>query len=162
MLAQHALWTTLNIALQVTQSVLPLAWLYVCKLMVDRLTDVDASHSGSEAMFAGLAALLGVAFAIAMLSALFPKAADLSSLGTKGNCNQLAGLVATFLIPAMLSPVAILVLAGQFLWGNLYAGVGLVAGWMVVAALLSFPLTHMAAALLTKRRENVSLVAQGS
>ena len=104
--------------------------------------------------------VLGPVFA--MLSALFPKAADLSSLGTKGNCNQLAGLVATLLIPAMLSPVAILVLAGQFLWGNLYAGVGLVAGWVVVAALLSLPLTHMAAALLAKRRENVSLVAQGS
>lgn len=102
--------------------------------------------------------VLGPVFA--MLSALFPKAADLSSLGTKGNCNQLAGLLATLLIPPMLSPVAILVLAGQFLWGNLYAGVALVAGWVVVAALLTFPLTHMAAALLARRREQVGLVAQ--
>ena len=60
----------------------------------------------------------------------------------------------------MLSPVAILVLAGQFRWGNLYAGVGLVAGWVVVATLLAFPLTHMAAALLARRREHVGLVAQ--
>ncbi len=102
--------------------------------------------------------VLGPVFA--MLSALFPKAADLSSLGTKGNCNQLAGLLATLLIPAMLSPVVILMLAGQFLWGNLYAGVALVAGWVVVAALLTFPLTQMAAALLARRREQVGLVAQ--
>jgi len=103
--------------------------------------------------------VLGPMFA--MLSAIFPKAADLSSLGNQGNANQLAGLVATLLTPAVLSPVAILVLAGQFLFGNLYAAAGLVAGWLVVAALLSLPLTHMAAALLAKRRENVSLVAQG-
>ncbi len=70
------------------------------------------------------------------------------------------GLLATLLIPVMLSPVVILVLAGQFLWGNLYAGVALVAGWVVVTALLTFPLTHMAAALLARRREQVGLVAQ--
>ncbi len=109
----------------------------------------------------GIATYLVLGPVFAMLSAVFPKAADLSSLGTKGNASQLAGLVATLLIPAMLSPVAILVLAGQFLWGNLYAGVGLVAGWVVVAALLSFPLTHMAAALLARRREHLGLVAHG-
>ncbi len=109
----------------------------------------------------GIATYLVLGPVFAMLSAIFPKAADLSSLGTKGNASQLAGLVATLLIPAMLSPVAILVLAGQFLWGNLYAGTGLVAGWAVVATLLAFPLTHMAAALLAKRRENVALEAQG-
>jgi O-antigen/teichoic acid export membrane protein len=96
-----------------------------------------------------------------MLSAVFPKAADLSSLGTQGNASQLAGLVATLLIPALLSPVAILVLAGQSLFGSPYAGAGLVAAWLMVAALLSLPLTHMAGALLAKRRENISLVAQG-
>ena len=51
--------------------------------------------------------------------------------------------------------------SGQFLFGTLYAGVGLVAGWLVVAALLSVPLTHMATAVLAKRCENVGLVAQG-
>jgi hypothetical protein len=103
--------------------------------------------------------VLGPAFA--MLSAIFPKAADLSSLGTQGNASQLAGLLATVLIPAILSPVVILLFAGQFLFGNLYAGLGLLAGWLMLAAALSYFLTHLAATLLGRRRENISLIAQG-
>jgi hypothetical protein len=102
--------------------------------------------------------VLGPVFA--MLSTLFPKAADLNSLGSQGNASNLAVLVAMFLTPAMLVPIVILVLVGQ-LFGGLYISVVLVAAWVAVAAALSFPLTQLATSLLARRRENVAMVAQG-
>lgn len=131
-------------------------------LMVVALVTREGSPALWLAVILGAIAtylVLGPVFT--MLSAIFPKAADLNSMGPKGDANKLASLMATFLAPAMLSPIAILLLAGQSLFGSLYAGTVLVAGWLVVAGLLSFPLTQLATAVLVKRSENVGLAAQG-
>ncbi len=109
----------------------------------------------------GVATNLILAPVFAMLSAIFPKTADLTELGSRGNPNQIAALIGTLLTTALMTPVAILALAGQFLFGSWLGGLGLMAAWVVIAALVCVPLLHLAAGILGKRRENLALVAQG-
>jgi hypothetical protein len=109
----------------------------------------------------GVAGYLIVGPAFAMLSAVLAKAADLGAMGSRGNPNQFAALLSFPLMPVALGPIVILGLAGQVMFGNLLAGVALMAVWTVVAAGISLALLHLAADILGKRRESLALLAQG-
>jgi len=63
-------WAVTSAILLVVQSVLPLAWLYMVKLVVDRLTGVGSEGLSPQDNFEGLVILLIVALAISIATAL--------------------------------------------------------------------------------------------
>lgn len=63
-------WASVSASLMALQGLLPLAWLYVVKLLVDQLTASGSGTPDVGAVFEGVAILLGVAFAIAFLTVL--------------------------------------------------------------------------------------------
>jgi hypothetical protein len=110
---------------------------------------------------AGAAVYSFLAPGAAFLSALFPKAVDLGRMGQRSKPHPVASLLGMLFLAAGTAPAAGLALVGILLFGSPTVTLALVAGWAVAAVLLARPLRRSAARLLGRRRENLSLVAQG-
>jgi hypothetical protein len=97
----------------------------------------------------------------AVLSLLFPRAVDLSSIGQGSNAHQAAGLLGFLSFAVSCAPPAALAIAGFRVLHSTAAAVALVAAWAAVAALLSWIGFRIVERLLEERRENLVMVAQG-
>jgi hypothetical protein len=108
----------------------------------------------------GLAATYVLAApAAAALSAVFPRAINLNSIARASNAHGVAamlGLVAFAL--AGLPPV--LIAAGAIAFGRPAFAPFLIAGWLVIAVLVSHLLFAATAVLFEKRRENLTMVSR--
>jgi hypothetical protein len=100
-----------------------------------------------------------VAPVAAVVSAMFPKAVDLNSIGRGSNAHGAAGLLGlvTFLAAAM-PPAAIVFVATNMLERPALAPL-LLTAWCVAAAGLSWLLFRVARRVLAARRENLGLTA---
>ena len=99
--------------------------------------------------------------AAALLSGLFPRHADLNSLGSAGNPHSAAATLGLLLTLAALAPPALLTAVGYLTLGSAAWSLVLVCGWALLSAVLCAWLVGGAAAVLAKRLENVVLVALG-
>ena len=112
-------------------------------------------------VLAGASAFLLFAPVAALLSAIFPKPVNLSSIGSAGNPNQFAAFIGMFLsLGAFAPPVALGLLALLLFRSPLLAAI-VVALWAGVAAALALPLVRLVSRVFADRRENLALVAQG-
>lgn len=96
-----------------------------------------------------------------MLSALFPKAADLSRIGKSGSPNQLAAFVGFLIVMPVIAPP--LSLAGVLLWLTDSPAwvLGALGLWTILTVVVSIFLLRLCEAILESRRENLGLTAQG-
>ena len=98
-----------------------------------------------------------VAPAAAAFSAIFPKVADLSSIGGRGNAHGLAGLLGLLAFVAGAVPCIGIVLICTLLKRPWLAPL-LLLGWCVVAFGLSRLLFVIAARIFATRRENLAML----
>jgi hypothetical protein len=105
-----------------------------------------------------VATYLLVAPAAAVLSAMFPRAVDLNSIGRGSNAHGAAGLLGTLAFAVSGAPCLLLVLlATKFFERPALAPIFLTA-WGVVCAGLSVALFSAAASLFERRRENLGMI----
>ena len=97
----------------------------------------------------------------ALISAVFPKATDMNRLSGASNPNGIATLLGLLLTVLSCSPPALVALMVYFATGSGLVVLLSVLGWGIVAAGISFLMTHAAALVVGARRENLALVAQG-
>jgi hypothetical protein len=93
------------------------------------------------------------------LSALFPKAADLSRTGSSGNPHMLAAFAGFFVIAVAALPVGAM-LAATIAFGRPALIGPLMLVWLAVATAIAVPLVNLSARAVGLRRENLSLVSQ--
>lgn len=97
----------------------------------------------------------------AVLSLLFPRAVDLSTIGQGSNAHQAAGLLGFLgFAVSCVPPVGLVIIGWQFLQSEAIAA-ALLTIWLVVTSVLSWVGFRIAERLLDERRENLALVAQG-
>ena len=98
----------------------------------------------------------------AILSAIFPRAVDLNSIGRGSNAHGAAGLLGMLAFVAAAAPGAVLALVvGRGLQRPLLAPLALVL-WIVVSFGISLVLFRLAADIFDRRRENLGLTSQRS
>jgi hypothetical protein len=97
----------------------------------------------------------------AVLSLLFPRAVDLSTIGQGSNAHQAAGLLGFLAFAASCAPSTGLALVGLRFLHSSAAALVLIAVWAGITAVLSWVGFRIAERLLDERRENLALVAQG-
>lgn len=110
---------------------------------------------------ATVAAALALAPVWALLSAIFPRAVNLNSIGRDGNPHGMANLLGGLALVAALVPAAGLGLAAVWGLGRPGLAAPLVAVWCGAAWLVGRGLMAPAERILRARRENLALVAQG-
>jgi hypothetical protein len=115
----------------------------------------------SMVLLGAVASYLITAPVAAVLSVLFPRAVDLSSIGQGSNAHQAAGLLGFLAFGASCAPPAGLAVVGLGVLNSTSAAVVLLALWCAVAAALSWLGFRIAERLLDERRENLAMVAQG-
>lgn len=125
------------------------------------ITGGDSPAVWSIILLGACASYLVTAPIAAVLSLLFPRAVDLSSIGQGSNAHQAAGLLGFLSFAASCAPPVALSIAGFRLLHSTVAVVALLAGWLGVAALLSWIGFRIAERLVEERRENLAIVAQG-
>lgn len=96
-----------------------------------------------------------------LLSAMFPKASDLSRLGKAGNPHALAGLLGLLLVLLATAPPALMAALALFWLDRPLLALVLPAAWTAIAALISVPLFRLAVAAVGRRADNLMLVATG-
>lgn len=97
----------------------------------------------------------------ALLSALFPKAVDLGRIGSASNPSPAASLLGMLLVTLAAVPPVLLGALGLVVLDSAPLTLALVAGWTLLAAVLSIPLVRLAAGVVTARQENLAIVAAG-
>ena len=98
----------------------------------------------------------------AILSAIFPRAVDLNSIGRGSNAHGAAGLLGMLAFVAAAAPGTLLaMLVGVGLQRPILAPLAVVV-WMVVALGISLVLFRLAADIFDRRRENLGLTSQRS
>jgi hypothetical protein len=125
---------------------------------------VTGGHSPivwSVVVLSACASYLITAPTAAVLSALFPRSVDLSSIGHGSNAHQAAGLLGLLSFAIACAPPVALALAGLRLLHGAAGALALVAIWVIVAVGLSWVGFRIAERLLDERRENLVMVAQG-
>jgi hypothetical protein len=95
------------------------------------------------------------------LSAIFPVASDLSKTGTGGNPHPLPMVAGMIFVLFCALPAAAIIVAAQFWLETPIVAPMLMVGWLLVAALIAWPLIGVASRTIGLRRENLALVAQG-
>lgn len=119
--------------------------------------------SGSAALWASIplgliATYLLVAPAAALLSAIFPRAVDLNSVGGGSNAHGAAGLLGTLAFAAAGAPCLLLVLlATRYFERPVLAPVFLI-GWLVACGAVVPVLFRLAEMTFDRRRENLGMV----
>ena len=107
-----------------------------------------------------IAAYLTAAPIAAILSAIFPRAVDLNSIGRGSNAHGAAGLLGMLTFVAAAAPGAVLALVvGRGLQRPLLAPLALVI-WIFVSLGVSLVLFRLAADIFDRRRENLGLTSQ--
>jgi hypothetical protein len=107
-----------------------------------------------------LAAYLTAAPIAAILSAIFPRAVDLNSIGRGSNAHGAAGLLGMLTFAAAAAPGAVLTLVvGRGLQRPHLAPLALVL-WIFVSFGISLVLFRLAADVFDRRRENLGLTSQ--
>ena len=96
-----------------------------------------------------------------LFSALFPRTADLSQLGSGGNPHSLSGFVATLLSPLCLAPAILLGFLGQLVFSSALLTLVLVSVWMVIALGIAVLIERLAVDAVERRAENLQLIATG-
>ena len=96
--------------------------------------------------------------AAAALSAAFPRAVDLNSIGNGSNAHGAAGLLGTLAFAAAAAPPVLLTLLASSVLRSPGAAPLLVAIWCAIAFAVSRTLLPITARLLAERRENLGLV----
>lgn len=109
----------------------------------------------------GVAAFIVLSPAAALLSAIFPKHVDMSSIGQKSNAHPAAGLLGGLLIFAAAAPTVGAALFGFRVLESATAAVGLAGAWLLTAVLLHLLLWKLAVATFERRRESLMAVAAG-
>jgi hypothetical protein len=138
----------------------------VLALLPCLVTALAVARSGSPfawvaVLLIGLSTYVLVTPLAALISAVFPVAADLSKTGTGGNPHPLAMLAGMLTVPFLAGPPGlVLAVVGQRLDRPLIALL-IVALWSLVAVLVARPLLRLSAQAVGARRENLALVAQG-
>jgi hypothetical protein len=102
-----------------------------------------------------------VAPAAVALSALFPRAVDLNSIGRGSNAHGAAGFLGMLAFVAAGAPALLIVLAATRLLERPALAPALLAAWCAIAAGLARLLFVPARAVFARRRENLGLVAGG-
>jgi hypothetical protein len=95
----------------------------------------------------------------AALSALFPRAVDLNSIGRGSNAHGAAGLIGLLLFVAAGAPSVLLTLVATVILQRPALAPVLLLTWCAVVLVVSRALFRAAAALFDKRRENLAMVA---
>jgi hypothetical protein len=106
-----------------------------------------------------LATYLLIAPAAAVLSAIFPKAADLNSIGQRGNAHRTAGLLGTLAFVAAGGSCLLLVLLATRVFDRPGLAPVFLLVWCLVAGLASVVGLRAAAAVFDRRRENLGMVS---
>ena len=110
----------------------------------------------------GAASILALLMpAAATFSALFPKAADLGRIGRSGNPHPTASLVGGLLSLALGLPPAGLAALGFAAFKSPALALLLVSVWAAIALAAGYALLGPASRVVTRRRENLALVAEG-
>ena len=104
-----------------------------------------------------LATYLTAAPAAAALSATFPRAVDLNSIGSRSNAHGLAGMLGLLAVAAASVPPLVIVVAARGS-GNTALAPLLLLVWCGVCLVLCRVLLSAAARLFHRRRENLALV----
>jgi hypothetical protein len=106
-----------------------------------------------------IAAYVTAAPIAAILSAIFPRAVDLNSIGRGSNAHGAAGLLGMLTFAAASAPGAVLVLViGRGLQRPLLAPLALIL-WIFVSFGISLVLFRLAADIFNRRRENLGLTS---
>jgi hypothetical protein len=111
-----------------------------------------ASWIGAVAVHLGLAPVASV------LSAVFPRAADLASFG-RARPHQAAALLHLLASVALVAPVAGLIAIAALLLRQPLLAIPLTAGWLALTAFVSLRLTGPVSRLVDAHRENLVMVA---
>jgi hypothetical protein len=106
-----------------------------------------------------IATYLLAAPAAAAVSAIFPRAVDLNSIGRGSNAHGAAGLLGIAIFAVAGVPPAALILISTFLLDRPALAPILVGAWGVIAFVLCRVLFVVVRRIVTARRENLSLVA---
>jgi hypothetical protein len=119
--------------------------------------------SGSPALWlsvplGALAAYALAAPAAAVLSAVFPRAVDLNSIGSGSNAHGIAGLVGMFVFLLGAAPPVLLALLATVVLERPAAAPIMLLVWCALAIVISRLLFIPVAALLKRRRENLGMV----
>ena len=109
----------------------------------------------------GLSAFILLAPLAILLSAIFPKHVDMSSIGSKSNAHPLAGLFGGLLIFAAGAAPAGAAMLGLAIFKSPAAALGLTALWLLATLLLHWLLWKAAVKVFEKRRESLIAVANG-
>ena len=113
------------------------------------------------ALIASLSVLMLVGPAAAVLSAIFPRVADLSRLGRGGNPHNAASLLGTLLTFALASPPAAILIGCRLLGKSEAAALAGVTGWALWCGVGAWAGSNLAGELVARQRERLALVAQG-
>jgi hypothetical protein len=105
------------------------------------------------------AAYLLAAPAAAALSAVFPRAVDLNSIGRGSNAHGMAGLLGLLVFVVAGAPSVAVVMIATRLFDRPVLAPVLLLVWCAVAFLISRLLFHPVAALFARRKENLAMVA---
>jgi len=114
----------------------------------------------AAALIGSLSSYILMAPAAAMLSALFPKPADLGKMGNSGNAHPAAATIGTVLTAIALIPPSLAIVIGYHLLAGPLLALCLMLLWTLLAIALALPLLGAAARMLEARRENLVQVAQ--
>ena len=109
-----------------------------------------------------IAAYVLAAPVAAILSAVFPRAVDLNSIGRGSNAHGAAGLLGMLAIVAGAAPAALLTVLARSLFHRPSLAPVLIGAWIAVAAALSLLLFKLAAGVFEKRRETLALTSRAT
>jgi hypothetical protein len=123
-------------------------------------------RNGSPALWLSLPLALAATIALASpgaaaLSALFPRQADLNSIGRGSNAHGLAAIVGFLMYVVAAAPAALITALCAVLLRRPALTPLLMALWCGGAVLLARPLLAGVAELVERRRENIIVVARG-
>jgi hypothetical protein len=127
---------------------------------------IAMSLAGPAALWLALAFGAAATYALvapanAALSAIFPRAANLASVGRDSNAHQGANLLGLLALAAAAAPSALAAAAGLLVFHSAALAALLVGLWCGAAVLLSSLLFRAIEPLIAARRENLAFVAQG-
>jgi hypothetical protein len=122
--------------------------------------------SGSPILWLTALVILGSMFLLfapiaLLLSAVFPKAADLSRMGRDGNPQPIAGFVAFLAVPLLLIPPGLLAAATLLVAKSILLTASAALFWLGICLAIYMLSMRGLVKLFERRRENLLLVATG-
>jgi len=109
-----------------------------------------------------VATYLLLAPAAAALSAVFPRAVDLNSIGRGSNAHGAAGLLGTLGTLAATGPCVLIVLLATKVVGETSLAPAFLLVWIAICVAVDIPLFRVAAAVFDRRKENLAMLERSS